>query len=91
MVISPLNHMFWRSVVEAILIDRHMLFYGKLLVFMQKVALILFYNKKISWIRGCSRNEGVCIRHRLGILVRTPSIKGKNRLTAQLTWNLLFL
>ena len=29
MVISPLNHMFWRSVAEAILIDRHMLFYGE--------------------------------------------------------------
>ena len=78
MVISPLNHMFWRSVAEAILIDRHMLFYGELLVFMQKVA-------KVSWIRRCSRNEGVCIRQRLGLLVRTPSIKGKNRLTAQLT------
>ena len=44
MVISPLNHMFWRSVVEAILIDRHN-FYGELLVFMQKVALILVYYK----------------------------------------------
>ena len=38
MVISPLNHMFWRSVVESILIDHHMLFYGELLVFMQKVV-----------------------------------------------------
>ena len=37
--------MFWRSVAEAILIDRHMLFYGELLVFMQKVALILVYYK----------------------------------------------
>ena len=83
MVISPFNHMFWRSVVEAILIDRHMLFYGELLVFMQKVALILVYYK--DWIRRCSRNEGVCIRHRLGLLVITPSIKGKIRLTAQLT------
>ena len=83
MVILPLNHMFWRSVAEAILIVRHMLFYGELLVFMQKVALILVYY--ISWIRRCSRNEGVCIRQRLGLLVRTPSIKGKNRLTAQLT------
>ena len=53
MLISPLNHMFWRSVVEAILIDRleailidrHMLFYGELLVFKQKVALILVYYK----------------------------------------------
>ena len=27
MVILPLNHMFWYSVAEAILIDRHMLFY----------------------------------------------------------------
>ena len=45
MVISPLNHMFWRSVVEAILIDRHILFYGELLVFMQKVSLILVYYK----------------------------------------------
>ena len=45
MVISPLNPMFWRSVVEAILIDRHMLFYGELLVVMQKVALILVYYK----------------------------------------------
>ena len=45
MVISPLNHMFWRSVAEAILIDRHMLFYGELLVFMQNVALILVYYK----------------------------------------------
>ena len=45
MVISPLNHMFWRSVAEAILIDRHMFFYGELLVFMQKVALILIYYK----------------------------------------------
>ena len=44
MVISLLNHMFWRSVAEAILIDRHMLFYGEL-VFMQKVALILVYYK----------------------------------------------
>ena len=44
MVISLLNHMFWRSVAEAILIDRHMLFYGELLVFM-KVALILVYYK----------------------------------------------
>ena len=42
---SPLNHMFWRSVAEAILIDRHMLFYGELLVFMRKVALILVYYK----------------------------------------------
>ena len=77
--------MFWQSVAEAILIDRHMSFYGELLVFMQKVALILvYYSIKISWIRRCSRNEGVCIRQRLGLLVRTPSIKGKNRLTAQL-------
>ena len=45
MVISPLNHIFWRSVAEAILIDRHMLFYGELLVFMQKVALNLIYFK----------------------------------------------
>ena len=45
MVISPLNHMFWQSVAEAILIDRHMLFYGELLVFMQKVGLILVYYK----------------------------------------------
>ena len=45
MVILPLNHMFWQSVAEAILIDCHMLFYGKLLVFMQKVALILVYYK----------------------------------------------
>ena len=37
--------MFWRSLAEAILIDRHMLFYGELLVFMQKVALILVYRK----------------------------------------------
>ena len=44
MVILPLNYMFWRSVAEAILIDRHMLFYGKLLVFMQKVALNLNLN-----------------------------------------------
>ena len=80
MVISPLNHMFWRSVVVAILIDLN----GKLLVFMQKVALILA-TIRISWIRRCSRNEGVCIRHKLGLLIRTPSIKGKNRLTAQLT------
>ena len=82
MVTSPLNHMFWRSVVEAILIDPHMLFYGELLVFMQKVALILVYYKDFM-DRRCSRNEGVCIRHRLGL--RTPSIKSKNRLTAQLT------
>ena len=53
MVISPLNHMFWRSVAEAILIDRHMLFYGELLVFMQKVALILvYYIKKNHGYRG---------------------------------------
>ena len=84
MAISPLNHMFWRSVVDAILMDRHMLFYGELLVFMQKVALILVYYKDI-WIRRYSRNEGVCIRHTLGLLVRAPSIKGKNCLTAQLT------
>ena len=71
MVISPLNHMLWRSIVEAILIDRHILFYGELLVFTQKVAFILS-TIKISWIRRCSRNEGVCIRHRLGLLVRTP-------------------
>ena len=45
MVISPLNHMFWRSVAEEILIDNHMLFYGELLVFMQKVDLILVYYK----------------------------------------------
>ena len=45
MVIYPLNHMFWRSVLEAILIDRHMLFYGELPVFMQKVAFILVYYK----------------------------------------------
>ena len=46
MVISPLNHMFWQSVAEAILIDRHMLFYGELLVFYaKKVALILVYYK----------------------------------------------
>ena len=45
MVISQLNHMFWRSVVEAILIDLHMLFYGELLVCMQKLALILAYYK----------------------------------------------
>ena len=45
MVISPLNHMFWRLIVEAILIDRHMLFYGELLVFMQKVAFILVFYK----------------------------------------------
>ena len=38
--------MFWRSVAEAIPIDRHMLsVYGELLVFMQKVALILVYYK----------------------------------------------
>ena len=59
MVISPFNHMFGRSVAEAILIDRHMFFYGELLVFMQKVALI-WSTIKISWIRRCSRNEGVC-------------------------------
>ena len=35
--------MFWRSIVEAILIDRHMLFYGELLVSTQKVAFILVY------------------------------------------------
>ena len=45
MVISQLNHMFWRSVAEAILIDRHMLVYGEHLVIMQKVALILVYYK----------------------------------------------
>ena len=45
MVISPFNHMFWRSVVEGILIDRNMLFYGELLALMQKVALILVYYK----------------------------------------------
>ena len=84
MVILSLNQMFWRSAAEVILIDRHMLFYGELLVFMQKVAII-WSTIKISWIRRCSRNEGVCIRQRLGLLVRTPSIKGKNRLTAQLT------
>ena len=43
MAISPLNHMFLKSIVEAILIDRHMLFYGELLVFMQTVAFILVY------------------------------------------------
>ena len=88
MVISPLNHMFWRSIVEAILIDRHMLFYGELLVFSTiyaKSSFSFWSTIKISWIRRCSRNEGVCIRHRLGLLVRTPSINGKNRLTAQLT------
>ena len=37
--------MFWRSAVEAILIDHHMLFYGEILVFMQKVALILVHYK----------------------------------------------
>ena len=83
MVISPLNNMFWRSIVEAILIDRHILFFGELLVFTQK-KLLFWSTIKISWIRRCSRNEGVCIRHRLGLLVRTPSINGKNRLTAQL-------
>ena len=31
--------------MEAILIDRHMLFYGELLVFTQKVASILVYYK----------------------------------------------
>ena len=45
MVISPLNHMFLRSIVEAILIGRHMLFYGELLIFAQKVAFILVYYK----------------------------------------------
>ena len=45
MVISPLNHIFWQSVAEVILIDPHMLFYGELLVFMHKVALILIYYK----------------------------------------------
>ena len=45
MIISPLNHMFWQSVAEMILIDSHMLIYGELLVFMQKVALILVYYK----------------------------------------------
>ena len=45
MVISPLNHIFWRSIVEAILIDRLMLFYGELLVVMQKIVLILVYYK----------------------------------------------
>ena len=45
MVVSPLNHMFWQSIVEAILLDRHMLFYGELLVFTQKVAFILVYYK----------------------------------------------
>ena len=45
MVISQLNDMFWRSIVEAILIDRHMLFYGESLVFTQKVAFILVYYK----------------------------------------------
>ena len=83
MVIYPLNHMFWRSVLEAILIDRHMLFYGELPVFMQK--LLFWSTIKISWIGRCSRNEGVCIRHRLGLLIRTPSINGKNYLTTQLT------
>ena len=58
MVISPLNHMFWRSVAEAILIDRHILFYGELLVFMEKVALILVYYKdfmdtEVFTLRGC--------------------------------------
>ena len=43
MVISPLNHMFWRSIVEVILIDHHMLFYGELPVFTQKVAFVLVY------------------------------------------------
>ena len=37
--------MFWLSVLEAILIDCHMLFYGELPVFMQKVAFILVYYK----------------------------------------------
>ena len=45
MVIIPLNHMFWRSIVEAILIDRHMLFYGELMLCTQKVAFILVYYK----------------------------------------------
>ena len=45
MVIYPLNHMFWQSVLEAILIYRHMLFYGELPVFMQIVAFILVYYK----------------------------------------------
>ena len=56
MVISPLNHMFWRSIVEAILIDGHMLFNVELLVFTQIVAFILA-TIKISCIRRCSRNE----------------------------------
>ena len=63
MVISPLNHMFWRSVAEAILIDRLMLFYGELLVFMQKVTLILVYYKDFMDTE-VSRNAGVCIRQR---------------------------
>ena len=45
LALSPLNRIFWRSVEEAILIDCHMLFHGELLVFMQKVALILIYYK----------------------------------------------
>ena len=45
MIGVPLNHMFWRLIVEAILIDRHMLFYGELLLFAQKVAFILVYYK----------------------------------------------
>ena len=52
MVISPLNHMFWRSIVEAILIDHHVLFYGELLVFTQKVAFILVYYKDFHGYGG---------------------------------------
>ena len=61
-----------------------MLFYGELPVFMQKVAFILVYYKDFMDTE-VSRNEGVCIRHRLGLLVRTPSINGKDYLTTQLT------
>ena len=59
--------------MEAILIDHHMLFY-RLLVFMQTVAFILVHYKDFMDTEKCSRNESVCIRHRLGLLVRTPSI-----------------
>ena len=44
-MVTPLNHMFWQLVMEVIVIDCHMLFYEELLVFMQKVALILVYYK----------------------------------------------
>ena len=71
MVISPLNHMFWRSVAGAILIDRHNVILWRTFGIYAKSSFNSgLYIIKISWIRRRSRNEGVCIRQRSGLLVK---------------------